>query len=68
MPYSVSSYLNVSFIHSMILDCLPGFQVINEKETLVINKSFCFENKYVKISMPKYTVHFVSIKRNSMHI
>ena len=36
VPYSVSCYLNVSFIHSTILDCLPAFQVINEKETLII--------------------------------
>ena len=36
-------YLNVSFIHSTILDCLPAFQVINEKETLIINKLFCFQ-------------------------
>ena len=40
-------YLNVSFIHSTILDCLPAFPVINEKETLIINKLFCF-----KIEMP----------------
>ena len=39
----VSCYLNVSFIHSTILDCLPDFQVINEKETLIINKLFCFK-------------------------
>ena len=38
LPYSVSSYLNFSFIHSTILDCLPAFQVINEKETFIINK------------------------------
>ena len=29
LPYSVSCFLNVSFIHSTILDCLPAFQVIN---------------------------------------
>ena len=40
MPYSVSCYLNVSFIHSTILDCLPAFQVLNEKETLITNKCF----------------------------
>ena len=68
MPNSVSCNLNVSFIHSTILDCLPAFQVINEKETLIINKLFLFYNKYVIMYMPKYMVHFVSIKSNSMHI
>ena len=29
LPYSVSCFLNVSFIDSTILDCLPAFQVIN---------------------------------------
>ena len=29
LAYSVSCFLNVSFIHSTILDCLPAFQVIN---------------------------------------
>ena len=43
LPYSVSCYLNVSFIHSTILDCLLAFQVIKEKETLIINKLFCFK-------------------------
>ena len=43
MPYSVSCYLIVSFIHSTILDCLPAFHVINEKETLIIDKLFCFQ-------------------------
>ena len=42
-PYSISCYLNVSFDHSTILDCLPAFQVIIEKETLIINKLFCFK-------------------------
>ena len=41
LPYSVSCYLNLSFIHSTILDCLTTFQVINAKETLTINKLFC---------------------------
>ena len=27
LPYSVSCFLNVSFIISTILDCLPAFQV-----------------------------------------
>ena len=43
LPYSVSCFLNVSFVHSTILACLPAFQVINEKETLIINKLFCFK-------------------------
>ena len=43
LPYSVSCFLNVSFIHSTILDCLPAFQVINKKEISIINKSFCFK-------------------------
>ena len=38
LPYSVSCFLNVSFIHS-----LPAFHVINKKETLIINKLFCFK-------------------------
>ena len=46
VPYSVSCYLNISFIHSTILDCLPAFQVIDEKETLIINELFC-----IKINM-----------------
>ena len=33
----------VSFIHSTILDCLPAFKVIHEKETLIFNKLFCFK-------------------------
>ena len=43
LSFSVSCYLNASFIHSTILDCLTAFQVINEKETLIINKLFCFK-------------------------
>ena len=43
LPYSVSCFLNVSFIHSTILDCLPAFQVINKKETLIIKKLFRFK-------------------------
>ena len=43
LPYSVSCFLNVSFIHSTILDCLSAFQVINLKEISIINKSFCFK-------------------------
>ena len=43
LPYSVSCYLNVRFIHSTILDYLIAFQVINETETLIVNKSFCFK-------------------------
>ena len=44
LPYSVSYYLNdTGFIYGTILDCLPAFQVINEKETLIINKLFCFK-------------------------
>ena len=45
LPYSVSCFLNVSFIHSTILDCLPAFQVINKNEISIINKSFCFKIK-----------------------
>ena len=51
LPYSVSSYFNVSFIHRTILDSLPAFQVINKKETYIINKLFSFK-KYVIKSMP----------------
>ena len=43
LPYSVSCFLNVSFIHSTILDCLQAFQVINYKEISILNKSFCFK-------------------------
>ena len=43
LPYSVSCYLNVSFIHTTILDSLPAFQVINKKETLIIKKLLCFK-------------------------
>ena len=43
LSYSVSCYLNVSFIHSMILDSLPAFKVINNKENLINNKLFCFK-------------------------
>ena len=32
MPYSLSCYLNVSSIHSTILDSLPAFQVINTEK------------------------------------
>ena len=43
LPLGLLSPLNVSFIYSMILDCLPAFQVIEAKETLIINKLFCFK-------------------------
>ena len=43
LPQSVSFYLNVSFIQSTILDSLQAFQVINKKETLIIDKLFCFK-------------------------
>ena len=42
LPYSLSCYLNVSFIYSTILDCLLAFQMINDKENLIINKLFCY--------------------------
>ena len=43
LPLGLLSPLNVSFIYSMILDCLPAYQVIKAKETLMINKLFCFQ-------------------------
>ena len=50
MPNSISCYLNVGFIHSTILDCLPAFQIINENETLIVDKLFCFQILQVLIS------------------
>ena len=43
LPYSLSCYINVSLIRSTILDYLTAVQVINEKETLIINKLFYFK-------------------------
>ena len=43
LALTVLSYFNVSFNHSRMFDCQPAFQVINEKETLIINKLFCFK-------------------------
>ena len=40
--FSILLFSNVSFIHRTLLDSLPAFQVINKKETLIINKLFCF--------------------------
>ena len=41
--FSILLFKCCFFIQSTILDCLPAFQVINEKESLIVNKFFCFK-------------------------
>ena len=41
--FSILLFKCYRFINGTILDCLPAFLVINEKETLIINKLFCFK-------------------------
>ena len=39
----ICCYLNISFINSTNFDCLPAFQVINEKGTLKFITLFCLK-------------------------
>ena len=52
----------------MILDCLTAFQVINEKESLIINKSLFFKQICHNVHGQIYGTFCFYLKSNSMYI